>query len=274
MQPPTCVNLRVNTPAEALVICHAVYLGKLRMVTRRLDTDERRAINSGNVYVWEERGTSSDASGISSVGIERWTDSIQWGPSRVRDDFLYYQERRPAQPDFDMTSNSDSDTASQSRPRYHHQRHSLIKQTYSVYVNTPHGQRKWHLIAYFTMQTLEQLDTIHERPILSTLVVPPGMYRAARSPKPTRGRARSVRMPAPGFEPPPWSSPQLPHPSVRSIPDGTSSPRLLRNPSQTLAPLAFLQTRPPPNRHAMDETAIMSLPFDLNFMTKRVWCGT
>ena len=69
MQPPTCVNLRVNTPAEALVICHAVYLGKLRMITRRLDTDERRAINSGNVYVWEERGSSSDASGMSSVRL-------------------------------------------------------------------------------------------------------------------------------------------------------------------------------------------------------------
>lgn len=26
-------------------------------------------------------------------GIERWTDGLKWGPSRVRDDFLYYQEK-------------------------------------------------------------------------------------------------------------------------------------------------------------------------------------
>jgi Gti1/Pac2 family len=26
-------------------------------------------------------------------GIERWTDGLQWGPSRVRDDFLFYQRK-------------------------------------------------------------------------------------------------------------------------------------------------------------------------------------
>jgi hypothetical protein len=26
-------------------------------------------------------------------GIERWTDGLKWGPSRVRDDFLFYQEK-------------------------------------------------------------------------------------------------------------------------------------------------------------------------------------
>ncbi len=31
-------------------------------------------------------------SGVVS-GIERWTDGLKWGPSRVRDDFLFYQEK-------------------------------------------------------------------------------------------------------------------------------------------------------------------------------------
>jgi hypothetical protein len=35
------------------------------MVTRRLDTDERRAIISGCVFVWEERGPNTEATGVS-----------------------------------------------------------------------------------------------------------------------------------------------------------------------------------------------------------------
>ena len=39
------------------------------MITRRLDAEERKAIISGCVYVWEERTADSDATGM---GIERW----------------------------------------------------------------------------------------------------------------------------------------------------------------------------------------------------------
>lgn len=66
MQQPTCVGLRVRTTADAHVIFHAVHEGLLRMITRRLDTEERRAISSGSVYVWEERGTSTEAAGVRS----------------------------------------------------------------------------------------------------------------------------------------------------------------------------------------------------------------
>lgn len=37
------------------------------MVTRRLDTEERRAVRPGNVYVWEERGRHTEATGVSIV---------------------------------------------------------------------------------------------------------------------------------------------------------------------------------------------------------------
>jgi len=111
MQRPTCTGLRVRTPHDAHVIFHAVSLDLLPMVTRRLDTEERRSISSGCIFVWEERGPNAEAAGL---GIERWTDSIRWGPSRVRDEFLYYHEK-DAMPI--ERESSDSDTMS-SPPRH------------------------------------------------------------------------------------------------------------------------------------------------------------
>lgn len=66
-QQPTCVGLRVRTPADAHVIFHAVHERLLRMVARRLDTEERRAISPGCVYVWEERGANAEANGAVSL---------------------------------------------------------------------------------------------------------------------------------------------------------------------------------------------------------------
>jgi hypothetical protein len=95
------MRLRVRSPLDAQIIFHAVSLGILPMVSRRLDTEERRDIHSGCVFVWEERGANAEATGVRSscrlgreqleltrfaqLGIERWTDGIRWGPSRVRD---------------------------------------------------------------------------------------------------------------------------------------------------------------------------------------------
>lgn len=65
MQPPTCTGIRVRSVHDAHVIFHGVYLGHLTMVTRRLDSEERRAVRAGNVYVWEERGRNTEATGVS-----------------------------------------------------------------------------------------------------------------------------------------------------------------------------------------------------------------
>ncbi|KAG8758667.1 hypothetical protein FRC14_007653 [Serendipita sp. 396] len=89
MQLPTLVNTRLRSTADAHLVIHAARLGLLRMVTRRLDSQERSAIQVGNIYVWEERG----ALDLSGLGIERWTDGLRWGPSRLRNDFLFYQQR-------------------------------------------------------------------------------------------------------------------------------------------------------------------------------------
>ena len=108
MQRPTCTEIRVRSVSDALVIFYAVSKGLLPIVSRRLDSEERRCIRSGSVYVWEERGPDAEATGVShsisflipsilltppplppslsQLGIERWTDGIRWGPSRVRYD--------------------------------------------------------------------------------------------------------------------------------------------------------------------------------------------
>lgn len=55
MQRPTFTNLRVRTARDAEILFHAVALGMLPMITRRLDSEERMALTTGCVYVWEER---------------------------------------------------------------------------------------------------------------------------------------------------------------------------------------------------------------------------
>ncbi|KZP34424.1 hypothetical protein FIBSPDRAFT_720022 [Athelia psychrophila] len=237
MQQPTCRHLRVRSPHDAQVIFHAVSLGVLPMVGRRLDTEERRNIHSGSVFVWEERGANAEATGL---GIERWTDGIRWGPSRVREEFLFYQEKD--QEPTDVNGNSDSDTSSgfnRGGPtEYGSNRGSLIKQTYSVFVETPRGRRKWHLIAYFTQATIDDLRSIDDILELARLTVPPGTYKSARSAK---GRPRDERY----FD--------SRHESVNP-----REAKVLQAATQVLAPLAYLQNIAQPRRHPLDEKALMS----------------
>jgi hypothetical protein len=82
MQAPTLKNVRIRSTRDALHVFYGVARNVLPLITRRLDAEERRAIAPGNVYVWEERGANTESTGI---GMERWTDGMGWGPSRVRD---------------------------------------------------------------------------------------------------------------------------------------------------------------------------------------------
>ncbi|KAF9010619.1 Gti1/Pac2 family-domain-containing protein [Cyathus striatus] len=241
MQRPTCSGLRVRSPSDAHIIFHAVSMGILPIISRRLDTEERRAITSGCVYVWEERGPNAEATGL---GIERWTDSIRWGPSRVRDEFLFYHEREQTPVDMDITSDSDTTSPSHTLSGHGPMRQNLIKQTYSVFVDTPRGRRKWHLIAYFTHETLDFLHTIDDFSELATLNVPPGKYRSARTPK---GHHRTAN-PIPLFQP-------------RDIRHCSRASAIV----DILAPLSYLKSIPPPRRHPIDETALRSLTSGLGW---------
>ncbi len=80
--PPTCTNIRVRTARDAEIIFHAVRLGILPMVMQRLGSEERMALCTGSVYVWEER--SGCLSESMEQGIERFTEGRSWGPSRYR----------------------------------------------------------------------------------------------------------------------------------------------------------------------------------------------
>lgn len=78
-------------PATRQTLSHypqeAVRIGALPLVTRRL-TDQERSywIRSGSIFVWKE---SDD-----DTGIKRWTDGICWSQSRMREPFLFYEEKQ------------------------------------------------------------------------------------------------------------------------------------------------------------------------------------
>ncbi|KAL1734789.1 Gti1/Pac2 family-domain-containing protein [Schizophyllum commune] len=267
-QPPTCMNLRVRTPEDARVIFHAVALNILPLVTRRLDNEERRSIASGSVYVWEERQSGHAYADSHGLGIERWTDSIRWGPSRVRDEFLFYHEKDD-QHDGDAAGR-DADVKTR-RPR-----EPLVKQTYSVFINMGHGlKRKQHLIAYFTQSTVNSLQTIDDIPVLANLPVPIGLYIGARVGKgrkdpnanssvsytttyPRQAYVDWLQPPtqygAPAPYPPP---PTTTHDGLSSRPAPVHHP--IANEKKDLAPLVYLQNAPPARRHPVDETALMAL---------------
>ncbi|KDQ55790.1 hypothetical protein JAAARDRAFT_101310, partial [Jaapia argillacea MUCL 33604] len=167
MQRPTCTGIRIRSTHDADVLFHAVALNILPMVVRRLDSDERMALCSGCVYVWEERWHGPPDT--TEPGIERFTDGRAWGPSRARDDFLFYYEK---------SSNSKISTLANSKAG---SSQKMIKQTYSVYVNTSAGLRKWHLNAYYTQETVDDLATVDDIPMLRRLVVPEARYICARA---------------------------------------------------------------------------------------------
>ena len=112
-QQPTLQNARIRTAQDALQVFFAVARNVLTLLTRRLDADERKAIRSGNVYIWEDRSASTVDNG--GLTMERWcvryspsppstpaslpvitlmmrpssspirTDGMSWGPSRIRE---------------------------------------------------------------------------------------------------------------------------------------------------------------------------------------------
>ncbi|CAL1708850.1 unnamed protein product [Somion occarium] len=199
MQKPTLENVRIRSTRDALQIFYAVARKVLPMTTRRLDAEERRAIAPGHIYVWEERCANAEATGL---GMERWTDGMGWGPSRVRDEFLFYHQREseanddPNNPSAKWANimkkrNPQTMTMSSSSLYSRTEAERLIKQTYSVHVSLPEDRphnltRKWHLTAYFSQTTLDSLNTIDKVPGVGNVPVPPGWFRSARASKSRR----------------------------------------------------------------------------------------
>lgn len=179
MQQPTLRNTRVRSVDDVHKICYAAFLGKLPLITRRLDNDERAKLGAGDVYVWEERNPLTDVSGL---GIVRWTEGKKWTPSRVVGDFLYYYEKVP-----DSVPPGDV----------------LARQTYSTTIHAPEprGPFKICLCTYHSKNTLDQLKTIDEIPELRDLVVPEGTF--------VRQRKSSRKAGEVSFDAPDGASPTL-----------------------------------------------------------------
>ncbi|KAI0305327.1 Gti1/Pac2 family-domain-containing protein [Multifurca ochricompacta] len=180
-QQPTLQNARIRTAQDALQVFFAVARNVLTLLTRRLDADERKAIRSGNVYIWEDRSASTVDNG--GLTMERWTDGMSWGPSRIREEFLFYYQRDPAQERLSSGGGRMSFPLQDSD--------KLIKQTYSVYVFLPEdrGQditRKWHLTAYFNQRTVDELTPIEDVPNVGRFPVPDGLFKSARATKSKR----------------------------------------------------------------------------------------
>ncbi|KAF9653971.1 hypothetical protein BDM02DRAFT_3107157 [Thelephora ganbajun] len=161
-QSPTCSGIKIRSIHDAQVILYACHIGRLEMIKMRLDSADRHALVSGNVYAWEERSPRSDPMGS---GIERFTEGKRWTASRLRDDFLFYYEK--------YLHLSEHDQKIVSPPK---DWDPFVKQTYSAWVNTENGNRKWHLTAYYTQRTENHLGTIDDVPGLRDIVVPPGYF--------------------------------------------------------------------------------------------------
>ncbi|KAI0078446.1 hypothetical protein K474DRAFT_1706498 [Panus rudis PR-1116 ss-1] len=169
LRKPTYTGIRIRSAEDAHKVFHAVATGHLQLFTHRLSLPERRMIHTGCVFVWEERDAASEMSGN---GLERWTDGRRWSCSKALGDFLFYQEKLPEVNDQQLAEALLADR--------------LVKQTYSVFVNTQSGRRKWHLVCYYTQQTRSRLCAIDEVQLFQSLCreLPRGLYQPARTARP------------------------------------------------------------------------------------------
>jgi len=143
--------LYVRDAHDACVVLEAVRKGILPLWTKRLSPAERNSVKPGNVYVWEE----ADEKG----GLERWTDGRRWTQSRMRLDFLFYEELTPlTEEDKEVKRQlrNSAEASNSSPPSRRRERmlrsNGLAKQTISMLVNTGDAKlKRWHLVAYTSL---------------------------------------------------------------------------------------------------------------------------
>ncbi len=91
-QQPTLQNARIRTAQDALQVFFAVARNVLTLLTRRLDADERKAIRSGNVYIWEDRSASTVDNG--GITMERWYALAPRSPFAFTSSPFFDKDRR------------------------------------------------------------------------------------------------------------------------------------------------------------------------------------
>lgn len=171
-------SLHIRNAQDALILFEAVRLNILPLITRRLNGNERSQLKSGDIFVWEE----SENKGA----LSRWTDGRRWSQSRMRGDYLWYQEQidisqeerdakaaRRALKTLDPTSSPSTVSRRQDRPA---KPGGLIKQTYSTMVRHTSSWKKWHIVAYFSEDEYLRLPTVDHYEYLRRLRVPDGIF--------------------------------------------------------------------------------------------------
>ncbi|KAF8554249.1 hypothetical protein OG21DRAFT_1462799 [Imleria badia] len=183
--PPTHPALYVRDAKDAHIVLEAVRLNILPLIRRRLTANEREQLVSGNVFVWEEAENDG--------GLLRWTDGRRWSQSRMRGDYLFYEEKME-------TTQEEKDAKAALRvrratdplavaPPTNRRRdrpnrpNGLTKQTYSALVHFPGSSqpRKWHVVAYFTGDDYLRLPVIESYNYLRSLRVPEGVFASSKA---------------------------------------------------------------------------------------------
>ncbi|KAH7094080.1 Gti1/Pac2 family-domain-containing protein [Auriculariales sp. MPI-PUGE-AT-0066] len=198
--PVTCSGLKFATPDDAKLVVHAVRKGLLPACSQRLTQGERNDIRPGDVYVWTGRAADAEAG---TPALERWTDGYQWGPSRMKDEFLFYHEKRSSS----SAGTSGARIVSVDPARYsggsmHRVRTmspedprpppppqpdhgpvdptQLIKQSYSVICDPQSANPEhWHLTTYFTSGSIGLLQSVRSGHVacLVNLTFPADRYK-------------------------------------------------------------------------------------------------
>ncbi|KAF5362648.1 hypothetical protein D9758_009616 [Tetrapyrgos nigripes] len=179
-------SLHIRDAHDAHVLLEAVRLNILPLIKRRLVASEREQLTTGNVFVWEEAEDDG--------GLLRWTDGRRWSQSRMRGDYLFYEEKvettqeereakaaRRARRASDPNAIIAPPTRRKDRPS---KPDGLTKQTYSVIVHFPGTSetRKWHVVAYFSGNDYSRLPVIEDFDYLRRIRVPSGIFQNSKSP--------------------------------------------------------------------------------------------
>ncbi|KAJ7051730.1 Gti1/Pac2 family-domain-containing protein [Mycena amicta] len=208
-QPGPCLthpSLHIRHVADAHKVLEAVRLNILPLIRRRLLAHERAQLRSGNVFVWEE------CEDVDEGGLVRWTEGRRWSQSRMRGDYLFYEEKvettseeKQAKAARRASKASDSSSVLPPPPKRKDRpakQDGLTKQTYSVSVRLPGpdaATRKWHIVAYFSTADYALLPVVDHYDYLRNLRVPDGIFMSSRMPVPCDNGRERERLPSSAY---------------------------------------------------------------------------
>ncbi|KAF7721936.1 hypothetical protein EC973_003924 [Apophysomyces ossiformis] len=167
----------IETTQDALLLLEACRRRLLPKIARRLHEKERELVQTGSVFVFDEKES----------GIKRWTDGLVWSPSRILGNFLIYHElEKPPNKRKTLVNRSrsgvTSPTLTKSRARercltgslaqtYNLKQDGLIKKTISLVVNG----MALHMVSYYQPEDIitRRLRTPSTIPELANLDISP-----------------------------------------------------------------------------------------------------